>query len=260
MVALNNCIKKKNWVLKMLYLIGLGLWDEKDISIRGLELAKQAAKVYLEEYTSVLKGTSIEKLSELIGKKIVLLDREHLEQNVEWINNAKNEDVVLLVGGDPLVATTHSDLIMRAWDKGIKTKIIHNASIFSAIGESGLQIYKFGKTATVTYWMENFKPTSFYDVVKENQKRGLHTLLLLDIKPNKQMTPNEAIEILMQIDEEFSEKEVVAMSRVGGDLGLVYGKARELASLNHGNGLHVLIVPGDMHEMETAFLSHFRKH
>lgn len=243
----------------MLYLVGLGLWDEKDISVRGLEIVRNADMAYLDGYTSAMKGTTLEKIGELAGKKIVPLERNRLEQEIGWMDGAKTKDIVLLVGGDPLVATTHSDLMMRAWEKGIRTKVIHNASIFSAVAESGLQIYKFGKTATVTYWEENYKPTSFYETVKENGKRGLHTLLLLDIKKGRQMAPNEAIGILKKIDAGFGTKRVVVMSRVGGDVGISYGTADSLERMEHGNGLHVLIVPGEMHIMETAFLQHFRK-
>ena len=38
----------------MLYLIGLGLSSERDISVRGLEIVKRASRVYLEAYTSIL--------------------------------------------------------------------------------------------------------------------------------------------------------------------------------------------------------------
>lgn len=38
----------------MLYLVGLGLADEKDITVRGLEVVKSASRVYLEAYTSIL--------------------------------------------------------------------------------------------------------------------------------------------------------------------------------------------------------------
>lgn len=40
--------------IKMLYLVGLGLADEKDITVRGLEVVKSASRVYLEAYTSIL--------------------------------------------------------------------------------------------------------------------------------------------------------------------------------------------------------------
>ena len=38
----------------MLYLIGLGLSDETDITVKGLEVVKKASRVYLETYTSIL--------------------------------------------------------------------------------------------------------------------------------------------------------------------------------------------------------------
>ena len=38
----------------MLYLVGLGLGDPKDITVRGLEIVKSADEVYLEAYTSIL--------------------------------------------------------------------------------------------------------------------------------------------------------------------------------------------------------------
>lgn len=38
----------------MLYLVGLGLSDETDITVKGLDIVKKASRVYLEAYTSIL--------------------------------------------------------------------------------------------------------------------------------------------------------------------------------------------------------------
>lgn len=38
----------------MLYLVGLGLSDETDVTVKGLEVIKNASRVYLEAYTSIL--------------------------------------------------------------------------------------------------------------------------------------------------------------------------------------------------------------
>ena len=38
----------------MLFLVGLGLADETDITVKGLAVVKKAARVYLEAYTSIL--------------------------------------------------------------------------------------------------------------------------------------------------------------------------------------------------------------
>ena len=39
-----------------MYFIGLGLGDEKDVTIKGKEAIERSSRVYLEAYTSVLGG------------------------------------------------------------------------------------------------------------------------------------------------------------------------------------------------------------
>ncbi len=46
----------------MLYLVGLGLCDPSDITVKGLEVVKKASRVYLEAYTSILIASSKEQL------------------------------------------------------------------------------------------------------------------------------------------------------------------------------------------------------
>ena len=51
----------------MLYIIGLGLGNEKDITVKGLEAVKRCNKVYMEAYTSLLSfGLSSDGLSTLV--------------------------------------------------------------------------------------------------------------------------------------------------------------------------------------------------
>ena len=134
----------------MLYLIGLGLGDEKDLSVRALETAKDC-ECYAEFYTNKWFG-SVEGLSNLVGKPVKVLKRTDLENNLTWfLREIKAKDVVLFVPGDPLLATTHSTIVLEARRKKIPVQVVHNSSIFSAIGESGLHIYKFGRTATVPF-------------------------------------------------------------------------------------------------------------
>jgi diphthine synthase len=241
--------------VKVLYLIGLGLWDEKDLTARGKQLASQADKVYWEAYTDFLGGTSKQKLEEAIGKEVVELDRKQVEEKALFLEEAREKKVALLVGGDPMVATTHQDLVHRARQKGVDVQVVHNASIYSAVTETGLQAYKFGRTATVVFWQENFKPTSFYDAVKENLSRGLHSLLLLDIKPGETMTPRQALETLVKIDSSFSERKVVVVSRLGSpSQAMVYGQASGLLGREFGSGPHAIVVPGQLHDVEKEAL------
>jgi diphthine synthase len=249
----------------MLYLIGLGLYDEGDISVRGIETAKKCDTVCVELYTSPWQG-SLKKLGGILGKEVVELNRPDLEENLKLtIEKAYSEDMALFVPGDPLVATTHSSVVMEAHLRGIKVEVIHASSVFSAVAETGLHIYKFGKTATVAYPEKNFFPKTAYYALKENKERGLHTLLLLDVKADKDkyMTINEAIELLLKLEEMenesvFDEKTLcVGVARLGGDdkkTLIGFGNAEELVKQDFGGSPHVLIVPGELHFSEEDYL------
>ncbi|MBN3037074.1 MAG: diphthine synthase [Candidatus Diapherotrites archaeon] len=250
----------------MLYLIGLGLWDERDLTLRGIDAARKCERVYLEAYTSVLFGTTKERLESTLGKGITVLGREAVEQEAAFLEEAKRKDIALLVGGDPLAATTHSDIYLRAKEAGVDVKVIHNASIFTAVAETGLQLYKFGKTTTITFWEDNYKPTSFYDTAKENKDRSLHTLMLLDIRTeeNRFMTANEAIKTMLGVEAARQENvmeqdtDIVVMARAGGSSLIAYGPAGELMERDFGEPLHVLILPSRLHDMERAALETFK--
>lgn len=249
-----------------LYLIGIGLADEKDISVKGLEAVKKCSAVYLESYTSVLQ-CSLEDLEKFYGKKIELADREFVEKHPEPLLD-KSKDVAFLVIGDPMSATTHIDLAFRAKEKGIKVETIHNASIFSAVASTGLFLYKFGKTASIAKPEKGFKPIVHYDVLGMNLKNGLHTLMLLDLKPDLGifMTIADAIENLLQIENEkrekvFSEDTVcVACARLGAKNQIIQtGKAKELVKQDYGKAPYCLIVPGEMHFMEEEAIKELEK-
>jgi len=251
----------------VLCFIGLGLNDEKDISIKGLNLVKKADVVYLENYTAVL-NCPIEAVEKLYEKKIILADRDMVEKNPETtiLKDAKDKNVAFLVVGDPFGATTHIDLLMRAKKAKIKTQVIHNASIISAVGVTGLQVYKFGKTTSIPFPDKGFEPETSYDVLKENQKIGLHTLLLLDLRPkeNKFMTIKDAINNLLKIELRRNEKVFtnntfcIGCAKIGSlDQKIKVGKASELLKFDFGPGMHCLIVPGKLHFAEEEAIKRF---
>jgi diphthine synthase len=166
----------------VLYLVGLGLYDEKDITVRGLEAVKRCKRVYLEAYTSILMCDT-SRLEAFYGAPVTVADREMVENEADKIlEGADTEDVAFLVVGDPFGATTHTDLQLRARDKGIPVRVIHNASIMNAIGACGLQLYRFGEAISIVFFTDTWRPDSFYDKIAANRRQGLHTLCLLDIK------------------------------------------------------------------------------
>ena len=61
--------------------------------------------------------------------------------------------MAILVGGDPLMATTHKIFIHRGERQKVETEIVHaNSIITTAIGESGLDFYGFGAPCTIPKW------------------------------------------------------------------------------------------------------------
>jgi diphthine methyl ester synthase len=253
-----------------LFLIGIGLNDEKDITLKGLALVKKADAVYLENYTSLLQ-VPLAALEELYGKKIMLADRTFVEKKGDaLVKEARLENIAFLVIGDVFGATTHTDLYQRALKANVPVEIVHNASILTAVGKTGLELYKFGKTTSIPYTDGSWEVETPYQVLKENLAQGLHTLLLLDIQADKQrfMTIAEAIRYLLALAEKkqdtvFSPKTKCAgVARMGSTTELIIaGSAEVLMKKEFGKPPHALIVPGKLHFMEEEMLEHWaQKH
>ncbi len=248
----------------MLYLVGLGLYDEKDISINGLEAIKSADVVYAEFYTARLFGGDLKSLESLAGVTINILRREEVEEENLPLKQAETKVVVFLTAGDPLMATTHADILMEARKKGIPTRVIHASSILSAApGIAGLQAYKFGKVTTIPRPEDNYFPHSPYQVIAENRKIGLHTLVLLDIQAHRDyyMTANEGLEYLLRVENERNEGIIttdtlaVVIARAGSPKPLVRAhRVGVLVEQDFGGPLHCMIIPGDLHFLEAEGL------
>lgn len=266
-----------------LYLIGLGLYDAQDITLRGLEAIKSCDIIYLEHYTSIL-AQSKESLEELYGKEVRIASRDLVEKDADilLIEAAKDKNIALLVVGDVFGATTHTDLMMRAKEAGVKVDIIYNASILNAVGVVGLELYKYGKTTSIVFADDNWLPQTPYDVIKNNHSLGLHTLCLLDIKvaepskedlikqargeivkaaPPRYMSVAQGLDVLMRIEHEREEQVlsedtlVVGVARVGHpDCCIKSGSIRELMTYDFGAPLHCIIIPGKLHHMEEEAL------
>jgi diphthine synthase len=258
--------KLERKTLKELVLVGLGLYDEKDVSIRGLEEIREADAVFAEFYTSLMPGLSIPKLEEMTGKEVKVVARRVLEdeEGEPIFEAAKKGKTVLLVPGDPLISTTHVDLRISAKKKGIRTRIIHGASAVSAVrGISGLQNYKYGKAVTVPFSEQGFVSETPYNVIRENKRRGLHTMCYLDIKAEEQryLTVKEALQTLLELEKLKKEQVVtprtlvVGVARAGSaEPAVKAGYIEEVINYDFGAPPHTLIFPGKLHFMEAEAL------
>jgi diphthine synthase len=248
-----------------LVFVGLGLHDEKGVSLKGLEEVETADRVFLELYTSLMPNFSIENFEKIVGKRLCVVSRKQIEEeNGKAIFDiAKKGKAVLLVPGDPLIATTHITLRIEAEKSGIKTRVVHGASIISAVtGLSGLHNYKFGKTVTIPFPSEA-PPETCYNVICQNKRLGLHTLCLLDIKTEEKrfLSIQEGLEALLKKEEQRKE-EIVTMKTLA--VGIVRAGSnnpevkadyvKELLSYDFGKPPYSLIFPGELHFMEAEAL------
>ncbi len=234
----------------MLYLIGLGL-DKKDISIAALEIIKKCKKVYLETYTTKFPYKKAD-LERLIKKKLLEAGRKLVESDF-LIKEAKNQNIALLIYGDPLAATTHLSLMTEAKKSKIKIQILHNASIFNAISQTGLQLYKFGKTTSIPKWQKSFEPTSFYQIIKENLDMGAHTLLLIDIG----LSLKDAVKELKEAsNKELDGKIIIVCSQLGTKgQKIINEKLKNLIKkIPKIKEPFCFVIPGSLHFTEAEFL------
>ena len=269
----------------MLHLIGIG-YKKEDITIEQKEIIKNSQKVFLEYYTSFYQD-SVEQLNEYLNKEITVSDRDLIENKIEEeiINPAKEKDVALLIMGDPLIATTHTDLFLRAKEMGVETKVYHNISIGNLITQTGLQFYKLGKITSIPFFNQSFMPRTPFMIFHDNYKMGAHSLFLLDLNPagddaykssQEYLYSYQALEFLLKIpkimleQEELEEKDAqvidetttaVICSKLGfKDQKIVAGSIEKLIEYDKENLLEppiCIVIPGDLHDMEYEYLQKF---
>jgi diphthine synthase len=259
-------LRGKN-LLKELVFVGLGLNDERGISLRGIEEAKTAEEVFMELYTNLMPDFSVKNFEHLVGKNLHLLSRRDLEEEngMLVLNAAEKGKTVFLVPGDPFIATTHVALRLEAKKRGVKTRIIHGSSVISAIiGLSGLQNYKFGKTVTIPF-PENVSETP-YKIIGQNKSLGLHSLCLLDIKADEGrfLRINDALHQLLEFERRnnlgfvLEDSFVVGVARAGSEEPVIRADSvRKILEFDFGGPPQSMIFPGELHFAEVEALIAF---
>ncbi|WP_324757252.1 diphthine synthase [Haloarcula montana] len=251
----------------MLTFVGLGLYDERSVTLAGRDAIEAADRVFAEFYTSRLVGTDLESLEAAHGTDIEVRDRAGVERDPEPVlAAAETETVVFLTAGDTMVSTTHTDLRLRAERRGIETGVIHGTTAQTAAGSlTGLQNYRFGKATTLPFEDAHGGdgvPDSVVSTIEANQARDLHTLVYLDIKvddphwddsDDTYMTADHAAELLA---DRFPDQLGVVVARAGSlDPTVVADTLTTLSEREFGAPLHLLVVPADLHPVEEDALT-----
>jgi diphthine synthase len=253
----------------MLTFVGLGLYDEHSITVAGRDALRGADRAFAEFYTSRLVGTSVEALESYHGVDIEVRDRAGVEQDPGAILDAAEDgSVVFLTAGDTMISTTHVDLRLRAHERGIDTRVVHGVTAQSAAaGLTGLQNYRFGKAVTLPFPYAHGAdgvPPSVVESIEANRERDLHTLVYLDIKvgdvPGKQSSEDEFMtgDVAASLLAEWQDVLGVVVARAGSPEPIV--AADRLSALSReqfGGPLHLLVIPGTLHDLEADALREF---
>jgi diphthine synthase len=251
--------------LRELIFIGLGLHDENGLSLRGQTEARSCDLLFAEFYTSVMPGLSLKNLEKIVGKPVRVLSRAEVEERAEQtiLSKTRVGKVGFLVPGDPMIATTHVDLRLRACKTGIRTSIVHAASVGSAVaGATGLQSYKFGRTVTIPVSWQGEFPESVHLAIQSNLSMGLHSLVLLevDIENKRHITIPEALrqlKALKQISGSSigADTFVVGIARLEApDMKIKAGTISELEQIDFGDPPYAMIFPSRLHFVEAEAL------
>ena len=248
--------------------VGLGLSDERGLSERAWEALRAADAVFLEEYTAVAPPGTVARIAGRLGRPVTVLDRAALESEKPILDTlARVPRVALLVVGDPFAATTHVALRVAVETAGHTWRYFPNASVLvAAAGFLGLQQYRFGRTVSLPFAEPGFDPRSPLEQIASNRAIGLHSLVLLDLRPSdgRFLTGTEALGRLRSLDPDGTTLPtgtwVAVVARVGReDPAAWYGPMETLAGLDFGPPMHVVVVPAaELHFEETAALERFR--
>ena len=251
----------------MLSFVGLGISGFKSIPIEGLDVISTADIVYLEQFTSPIGKSDLEKIQNAIKGEFKPAKRWLVEDGNEILENTKEKNVVLLSYGDPYIATTHIELRARAIENKTETRSIHaSSSLTSMIGECGLHFYKVGRIATIMSEMKSL--TTPYYVIYKNLIEGNHTVLLLEYNQDKDffLDPKDALKGLLETEQGQRRKVltessyVIVASRIGfKDQKITSGKISSLVNTDFGKPPHTVIIPGRLHFTESDALKLFGK-
>jgi len=242
----------------MLTFIGLGLYDERSITLRGRDALQAADTAFAEWYTSRLAGASLDDIEAAHGTEIEVRNRAGVEQSPDPIlDAAEHGEAAFLTAGDTMISTTHVDLRLRAHERGIDTRVIHGTTAQTAASSlTGLQNYRFGKATTLPFpETHGGVPDSVVETIEANRERDLHTLVYLDIDGENErfLTGDSAARALA---EPLGDPTGIVVGQAGSDDPTV--RAAPLSTLaeeSFGPPLHLLAVPGSLHPLEADALT-----
>ncbi len=248
----------------MLFLVGIGLTGN-DLSLRAIDACKRS-ELMVDRYTCLVDDDHLNLIKKLSGKSTikVLVRRDMEEGAKDIVSKAVDRDVAVLIGGDPLMATTHKILFIEARKRNVEVEVIHSNSVLTAaIGESGLDFYRFGAIATIPKWSAHYAPVSFYETLRRNIENNLHSLLLLDYSQElaASLSIKESISILEKAEKHYKsgiikeDTKIIVLNCLSSERQQKLFASIEKAKTLELGGPSVIIVPAKMTSIEKEIVT-----
>jgi len=262
----------------LLYIIGIGISEFDSLPIGSVNILKNSDFVFLERFTGFISDDFLAKISNMLNearvpepKSVVdirFVKRWYIEDGREILEKATSNNVSILAYGDPLVATTYNELMIRAKRLSIDVKVIHSSSgLISLIGETGLQPYKFGKM--VTMMNDPMSSITVYNTIYNNLSLGLHTLILTEYNNDDgvgnfdsssspfYLSPKKVFDLLLEREGEIKLANLshktfaIIASKIGSvNSQIISGNIDSLCTLDYEGGPNSVIIPGSLHFIE----------
>lgn len=254
-----------------LYIVGLGL-SPRLVSQRAIEALRSCDYVFYEEYTSIPSEGSIGDIEAIVGKSFRRLSRRDLEDlSAEEIFRILSEgkNVCLASWGDPMAATTHVYIATEAIRRGYGYSYVPGVSaIITALGYSGLMVYKLGRVMTLVRPRSVDEARGIYERIMDTLDRGYHVLLLLemDSEGGYYMRVDEASRILIEISrslgQEIRDHFGIALAGLGSkNQTICYSSLEELSKTALKPIPQMLILVGSLYYTEKEYIENMvRKH
>lgn len=240
----------------MIGFISAGFNPPMSLTREEMEFLDRSRTILVDTYTSP------NYLKELGDRELTFVGRDKME-NYEWMLREEG-DVSIVIPGESFSATTHFNIYKEARIRGLEVKVFHNSSIFPAAALAmGLHLYKIGPAVSLPRFKDKFRPLSPYEKVLENQRRGLHTILLLDTEPPMELS--DALNEMMWMEAELkggifgSDSEIGVVSCLGSkEEMVVYEKISVLKELSIGKTPYTIVIPSELHFQEREAIELFR--
>ncbi|ABP49845.1 MULTISPECIES: diphthine synthase [Pyrobaculum] len=248
----------------MLYLVGVGPGPGYVTEAAAKALA-DADCVFYEDYTGPLHLETIRRYAKTEPIRLTRRDLEDESGRAILQCLEKGGRAVLATAGDPMLATAHAAVVAAARRRGHRVEVVPGVSIICAAMSAGcLSVYKLGGVATVTYPRGGVYSRRPYELAEQNIKRGMHTLLLLDVKEDGSfMPPRDAAAVLLELERLEGkgvfkpETPAVLVHRLGWGGGAKYTNLAQIAASDY-EGPAVIIIPGVLGPVEEECLQTLR--